>query len=406
MNYKELFNRYKNGAATEEEKQLVEREIEKYEALEEYLSAVIDEEFGDIVQVPATQKHQETQKYDEETAKLKKSVNKRLRKVMLTSVAIVIALFTGIFFVVSPLIDTLYYNPGKTVVGEVDNDISFDVYAISELNMPGFSPSNVSVEKKGFGQYDVMYLYRNVFNDDFYSVRHKIKRGEITSSYGDPILNPMVNSNMFQSIRHPESEANIAERRQAVLNHLRKLNPISYVSAGIIFEHDLSMEELYHLELKYPDIEFEWAGIRTDTPDKHTKDLIGIELIKSKRGSGLLGDERISNRYPAFFILDWLVSSAGSENADSSAVARAYEHHCVSLLEYVVDREDAVNVLEHGREKGGFYRSALKYVKEQGVKTYGVLIFAEVGDLLEMVDEESIKGVDFNQALVSRKDIN
>ena len=36
MDYRELLNRYKKGLVNEE-KQLVEQEIEKYEALEEYI---------------------------------------------------------------------------------------------------------------------------------------------------------------------------------------------------------------------------------------------------------------------------------------------------------------------------------------------------------------------------------
>ncbi len=405
-NYRELLSRYKDGSATEEEKKFVESEIEKHEALEEYLSGIMDSEtigegFDDTTGVS------EVPKYDEETATLKKSVNRRLRKVVLTSVAVVIFLFVGVFFVLSPLVSAMYYSPDKNTVGEADNDISFDVYAISELNMPGFNPSNVWVDRKGFGEYDVMYSYRNVFNDDMYNVQHRIRRSGIVSSYGSPILNPDVNANLFSSIRHPEAEVDIGGRKQAVLGHLKELNPISYVSAGIIFEEDLTMEELHELELRYPAIEFEWAGIRATAPEEEIRDLIGIGLLNSKGGSGLLGDKRIQNEYPAFFIMDWLVSPGAKENTDSHVVAQAYEHHCINLLEYVVHREEAVNVLEHkGRGKDELYRSALEYVRAQGVKTYGVLVFAEAEDLIKMIDEESIKGVDFNQALVSKRNIN
>lgn len=400
MNYKELLNRYRKGLVTEEEKQLVENEIEKYEAIEEYLSDIMYEEFEDFEEITKISKNE---KHDEETIKLKKSVNSRLRKIVFMSVAIVIALFISIFFVVSPLIDGLYYNPNKTTVGISDNDISFDVYAISELNMPGLSPSNVLVDKKGFGEYNVMYSYRNLFTDENYSVNHKIKRGKIISSCRDPILN----ANMFLDIRYPDAnESYIEEKKQNVINHLKELNPVSYVSTEIMFEKDLSMEELYNLELKYPDIEFEWAGIRTDSQDKKTNELIGIHLLNSKNNSVLLGDEHIKNKYPAFFILDWLVDPIGKKNSDSHIEAQAYEHHYMSLLEYLVDREEAVNVLEHRTGKDKFYKQALEYTKEHGVKTYGVLVYAEAKDLLQMIDQEDIKGLDFNQALVSKRNIN
>ncbi|WP_352419185.1 anti sigma factor C-terminal domain-containing protein [Proteiniborus sp.] len=397
MDFKELLNLYKEGLVTEEEKHYIEREIEKYETIEEYLSEIMDKEFENLTKIAKAENH------DEETIKLKKSVNNRLRKVMFASVAIVISLVITIFFIASPLVDTIYYNPKKITVGYSDSDISFDVYAISELNMPGLSPSTVLVDKKGFGEYNAMYSYRNVFTDESYNVNHRIKRGKIVSSNKDPILNRSI----FLDIRYTDiNETYIEEKKQNVINHLEKLNPVSYVSMEIIFENDLTMEELYNLELKYPDIEFEWAGIRTDSPDKKINEVIGIQLKNSKSGTALLGDEKhISVKYPAFFILGWLVNPVGFEN-DSPLEAQAYNHHYISLLEYVVDREAAVNVLEHRTGKYEFYKSALEYAKNQGVKTYGVLVFAEAEDLLEMIHQEGIKGLNLNQALVSKRNIN
>lgn len=397
MDFKELLNLYKEGLVTEEEKHYIEREIEKYETIEEYLSEIMDKEFDNLTKISKVENH------DEETIKLKKSVNNRLRKVMFASVAIVISLVITIFFIASPLVDTIYYNPNKITVGNSDSDISFDVYAISELNMPGLSPSTVLVDKKGFGKYDAMYSYRNVFTDEIYNVNHKIKRGKIVSSNKDPILNRSI----FLDIRYTDvNETYIEEKKQNVINHLEKLNPVSYVSMEILFENDLTMEELYNLELKYPDIEFEWAGIRTDSPDKKINEVLGIQLINSKSGTALLGDEKhISAKYPAFFILGWLVNPVGFES-NLPLEAQAYKHHYISLLEYVIDREAAVNVLEHRTGKYEFYKSALEYAKKQGVKTYGVLVFAEAEDLLEMIHQEGIKGLNLNQALVSKRNIN
>ena len=81
MKYKELLEKYKNGLATEEEKQIIEQEIEKYEAIEEYLSDIIDNDYADLTELPMIEKN------TSETINIKKSVNKRLRKVVLSSVA-------------------------------------------------------------------------------------------------------------------------------------------------------------------------------------------------------------------------------------------------------------------------------------------------------------------------------
>lgn len=394
MDYKDLLDRYKKGQVSEEEKKLIEKELEKLAAFEEYISEAFDEEFNDIDEVAKLEIH------DEETVKLKKSVNKRLQKVVFSSVVIVFSLLITMFFIISPLVDMLYYNPSKYTVGQSDQDISFDVLAISELNMPGLSPSTVLVNKQGFGVYDVIYSYRNVFTDEFYNINQKIERGRIESFKKDPIINRSI----FLDIRYTDvNETYIKEKKQNIINHLKKLNPVTYVSMEIMFENDLTMEELYNLELKYPAIEFEWAGIRTDSPDKKIEEVLGIQLKNSKSGTVLLGDEKyISSKYPAFFILGWLVNPVGFEK-DSPLESQAYKHHYINLLQYVIDREDAVNVFEHRGSKYELYKSALEYAKTQGVKTYGVLIYAEVEDLLNMIDNEEIRGLELKDALVSKQ---
>src|SRR5690606_20525974 len=121
-------DRYKNGTATEEEIKLVEEEIKKYEAIEEYLAEKMDLDFISL---------KEDEKLKEETIGIKKSVNKRLRRVVIASVSIVLAIILGIFFIVSPIVDSFYYNPTEKLIGgKYSNDIFYDLTAITELNYP------------------------------------------------------------------------------------------------------------------------------------------------------------------------------------------------------------------------------------------------------------------------------
>ena len=157
--------------------------------------------------------------------------------------------------------------------------------------------------------------------------------------------------------------------------------------------------------MKYPKVEFEWAGIRTNSSTENSNELIGIQLMNSKRGSILKGDDQIKDKYPAFFMIDWLVKPIGWQGVAYSMEAQAYEHHYINILEYVRDREEAIKVLEQRDGKDEFYQSALNFAKENGVKAYGVLAFGESKDLIEIADNKIIKGLRFNQALVSRKSI-
>ena len=113
MSFKDLLDKYKDGTATEVEKRLIEDEIEKYEAMEDYLSEGFGEGFG-----VDFKEYSKEESESEETINLKKSVNKRLRKVVISSVATVMLILLGIFYILSPIVDTLYYNPSKVSVGE------------------------------------------------------------------------------------------------------------------------------------------------------------------------------------------------------------------------------------------------------------------------------------------------
>jgi hypothetical protein len=394
MNYRELLERYKEGLISDEEKQSIEQDIEKYEAIEEYLSESIDIDLNPLSTI------REGVEHNEETIKIKRSVNSRLRRVVYTSVAIVLCILIGIFYVVSPLVDSWYYNPAKATVGKSSSDINFDLYALTELNMPGNSlTSDVYVDRQGFGKYDIGFFRTNLFTLEKNYVTTKIKRGERHKNYTEAIDD--IGLNYFTDVRFPALSPEKANgQKQRVMDHIMQLNPVSYLSANLIFEKDLTMEELRKLEVKYPDIDFIWAGIRTAPSDKKTTQLIGINLIKSN--VILSREEIVEEKYPAFHILEWLVNPRGLGDSEMSLEAKAYELHYKSLLQYMIDRKEATKVLDSNPGKSEYYKSALNYTEDSGIKTFGVLVYANSKDVIELVKNESIKLVELNQVLASK----
>lgn len=397
MKYKELLEKYKNGLASEEEKQIIEQEIEKYEAIEEYLSDNIDDELNILTALPES-------KNNEETIKLKKSVNSRLRKIVFMSVSIVIALVIGIFFLLSPLVDSFYYNPLKVTVGEIEKDINLDLYAITELNMPGFAFSYAHVEKLGFGKYEISYSLRKIFTDEHSGVTSVIKRGREFSKRKESNFYTKQHMLMTPLEFYTINPEGFEEQKQRVINHINLLNPVSYVSAGLSFEKDLTMEELYELEIKYPNIKFIWAGIRTSPSGAEIRDIIGIQLINSNNVT--IFDELVEDKYPAFQIWECLVNPVGSGKSNKPIEAQSYEFHYKSLLKYLIDRKDAVTALEVRPYKYNFYKSSLSYAEENGVKTYGVIVNSEAQDLIKLIENEELKLVEINQVLASKGYIN
>ncbi|WFA09033.1 anti sigma factor C-terminal domain-containing protein [Tissierella sp. Yu-01] len=396
MNFKELMSKYKKGETSEEEKLLVEKELEKYEAIEEYLADIIDFDFNTSFR--------KDEEYRDESIEIKKSVNNRLRKVVLTSVGIMIALLLGIFFIISPLIDSLYYNPGKVTVGEVEQDINFDMQAITELNYPGFALSSlVNVDRQGLGEYDIYYFRTNLFTEEINYVNSKLKRRNYITNHTSWINDKSFN---FKTVRIPDwfNVEDSKEQKERVMNHVKKLSPVAYTSSWITFEKDLTMEELHQLQLKYRDINFVWVGVRIASPDDDTAwDLLGFITRPSIKATF---DKPNVEKYPALDFMEWLVNPVGLDHEATYPEPRGYELHFKDLLKYAIDRKDAINVLEGRPNRHEYYEKALNYVEENGVKSYGVLIYANAEDLIKLVQNEQILTLELNQVMASKRYID
>lgn len=394
MIFKELMDRYKNGIASDEEKKLVEEELEKYEAIEDYLAEMIDLNFTSSLV---------DEQYKEESMKLKRSVNTRLRKVVFTSVAIVMSIVLAVFFIISPLIDSFFYNPTKVTVGDTDYDIDFDMDALTELNLPGYAlSSQIHVDKLGFGNYDISYSRTNLFTQETNHVYSKIKRGHNITNHTKFVDDNYFN---FTSIRYPDgiSSQQIVEQKERVMNHIRQLSPVSYISSWLTFENDMTMEDLHQLKLKYPNVDFVWSGVRTAPHNEGIHDLLGFSM---RFGTGILSvDKPDAEKYPAFDILEWLVNPT-YDGGEMYLEPKGYELHFKDLLKYLVDRKEAVNVLDKHPRKYEYYKQAFDYVEKHGVKSFGVLVYSEAQDLIELLENEPIKTLELNQVLASKRYIN
>lgn len=391
MKFKDLIHKYKEGRATEEEIKIVEEELEKYEAIEDYYSEEVDMDFTRL---------EKSEDPTEDSINLKKSVNARLRKAVLKSLAIFTLVILGLFFILSPIIGSFYYNPAKLSVGENNSDMEFDLMALTDLNLPGYKlSSNVMTDSLGFGVYDVSFYRRDTYTEENKNISLRIKRGNRSETSENSFTESYIN---FMTIRNPDiiSPKQINDQKKRVVDHIKKLSPVAYTSSYITFEEDLSMDRLRELEYKYPDIKIAWAGIRTSEPEQAVANLTGFSL-EFEAGS----DNPDKEKYPAFNFLDWTLGKS-EQSSTSSIWAEGYELHYKSLLKYLIDRKEAVDTLFYNNLKTDYYQESLDYVEENGVKTYGVLVYANAEDLMEVIENEAIRTIELDRAMASKRYIH
>lgn len=421
MNYKELLDRYKKGLLSEEEKQLVEEELEKHEAFEEYISETLDEEFNITSETSTNEVH------DRETTELKKSVNHKLRKVVYKSVAIVFAIYIGIFYVVSGIVDNLYYDPtsiSKTNEQEYDeyqlSDFYYDMQAYISVNMPGHVSNSFTFQnKKGFGKYDISYSLKDLFTKNEQRYFMDLSRGKLSHGMDGAFSSKNLFNiwEGFEMIQFPNEEIQdsigksnrITKNNEQTIRYLNELNPLSYISMSIVFDEDFTMEELYHMINKdYTSINFKWAGIRTVDKFKRWSEtqpmhLIGFNPNRSDEPSS--SQRPNSEKYPFFYLADIWDELKQSKKDYPDFVSEAYGTHFKSRIEYLRDREQFVKIFDYNDYNTEFYNDALSYIDENGIKTYGVLVYGTAEEFLKYIDEISYDSIYINEVLSAKPNI-
>lgn len=407
MKFKELLDKYKNHTATEEEKELIERELEKYEAIEEYLSKNFGMDFMESF---------EEESKVHEISMIKKSVNKRLRKVVLASVSIVLLIFISIFYVASPIMDGMYYNPTAHTISEYRDDFHFDLTAFTELNLPGYVVSTVLSENKGFGKYNIYFTRRDLFTEGIENIHTAIHKGRRIGTFEDYFVGRGVFMDAFldvtnagDHIEHKIDEISI-KKNAYTIEHLKKLSPASYISAYLTFKEDLSMEEMSSIIDKYDShglsntvgdyVKVRWVGVRISPKDKNANWITGFNPNPNDFPSYSNGKV---DKYPALNLSDWFRSNLDNPPIDMPA---GYEAHYKDLLRFMIDREDMVRTLDANPLKIDYYKEALDYVETNGVHSFGVLVHGNADRIIEFIDNENISNVTIKQVLPAKPFIN
>lgn len=386
MIFKDLLDKYSNGNVSEEEIKIIEEELNKHEAIEDYLSERYNVDFEkDSLHVST----------NNETLFVKKSVNKKLRNVILASVSIVFIILFTVYFIVSPIVSNFYYNPSQKTVSKGTEDLYFDIKVLTELSLPGYAINTAGSEKLGFGAYSIYYERQDLFNRDRKEINYKIKKNMITG-------NPR-NSTSFDAdypalmVMMMDMDSN---RNEKVINHIKQLNPVSYISAYVLFKDDLSAKEFHELSMKYNNkVSFRWLGVRTEIEGKPVNYLSGFN--PNLNDGSISSDSADKNKYPYLQLSDYM-RDENKRTYLSSPLVEAYTKHFISLLKYVNDRENAVRALENISIKVDYYKNTLNYVEKNGINIYGGLVYGEARDLLEFISNEKIKTIEINSVLPSK----
>ncbi len=398
MTFRELLEKYKNGTATEAERALVEAELEKSEAIADYLAEGLEalEEGGEALS------HS-----DAEVKKVKRTVNRRLRRTALWAAAIVLAAVLAVQFAVDPLVASFYYQPNAQTVGqEEDPDALFDLIALYSLLLPGQSAGNVRAKALGFGKYALTYETEDWLTGE----RKQIGRTMEPSEYGrrwwiTPAMQSGIDLLSMDIIAREGIDLKASSNGQEVADYLSQLPETSYLSVWVHFSKDLGPVALAQLKMDYERyreiLTFRWAAVRTAVENQ----IIGYQTPERLYLNLHAAPDR--ERYPMFSytqLWEEMVGHSFSAKGLVRAEGQAAKQHFITLLRYLADRPEAVEALAGPVTANGEYDFAAirDYVEANGVEIYGALVYAQPSVLLQMWEDGVIDGISIQQVLPSR----
>ena len=215
MTYRQILDKYKKNALPEEKQKEVAADIEKYEAISDYLYE--ESEIPDINEAfsepnentcgcngsgcdpgPAGSITDSAQRAEDFTAVVNRSIRKAFLKLGITVFAAAALLILFVQFILPGIVDNFYYDPTEIVSQPTDsfieNRMSRDIGTYTELVMPETHRTDVTAESLGYGKYNIS-IHQNLSYTGFFSTATgEVIRGKLRLFNEDILRKPTGNA--------------------------------------------------------------------------------------------------------------------------------------------------------------------------------------------------------------------
>lgn len=249
-NYKEIIEKYKNNTLTPQEKKEFETEIESSTELLDFL---LEKEQFDFFE----DSHSLEQDTNLNEANLKKSIRKRISKLIILITVIVLTLIAISFYSIPKVIDYLFYNPleGQVLTKttnkiEVPSDYEMREYISNQIDLDEDPLTAMMIEKTGTANYTVSKEYYNSFRGEKYLNKEVIDKGSLVSSINDSM-------NKYSLLYGENSEVGVDVSLAETSELNEKINQLpdsSHLKVTLSFKSEQNWTNLISYLKKHPNI--------------------------------------------------------------------------------------------------------------------------------------------------------
>lgn len=372
MTYRELLEQYKMNKLSEAQIKEIERDIEKYEAISEYLLEVEEQ---DDFYIRDEEKHntfdnKDTQRADEFT----KLVNRKIRKAFLKLGAVVtivtVIAVLGIVFVLPNVVDRFYYDPGKEVT-ENHIQLEVDMLVYTDLNHPLQRRESAWVDEDGYGVYDI-----RIASGGLMDVVGEIERNQLKIYNENVIMKPTYEPFVWYIAENGSDSTKLTEvatgesflvsegfynAKKQALQHLNEGETyIGYVTLNQMMPYEEFRDYIRSIELYHDKV---WCAVKTNEWENGSfmPNNLGFQCMD-------YGEFEWDNAYISLQDDDWAFSEEYHEYVEQIGTEESAKRHFANMLNYMAEQDVFLEMVGEEPEE---YRNAAKYVEENGVKIYG-----------------------------------
>lgn len=404
MNYHQLIEQFKKNQLEEEVRKEVAREIEKQEAISEYLmeqeeilpsldySSRKEDDDPYPPDAEATRMQALTQASGEEiqtefTRMIRRSIRKAFWKLGAAAGLFTAAVILFILFALPKLVASFYYNPAQETA-ENTKQLSLDLAVYTELTTPGYYRSNVSVRDQGYGNYGVEIFQEYSLNGRMTHLSGEIQKGVFTRY--NPNLLQRPSGNVFawfqmeggssDSLTALETENkeffSAAGSKKHADEALKLLDDQETYIAYVTLDQMMPYEAFIQYLNQTSELGDAWCAVSTEDNSGISGSRFRTENLGFRCqmiSSTILEWDR--SAYPNLLLWDAQTIQKGQEkeletNMQKEAFMRT---HFTSLLRYMSHQEKFLAMMGETPET---YANAADYVEKNGLMIYG---FACVG---------------------------
>lgn len=312
-----------------------------------------------------------------EIKKIKTSLRKRNWKIIFTSIILIAALLTGTIYGVTPAVESLYWDPFDCTVAEGISDLNLVLSAYTELFQPGWEIETVSSGRTEFATYELSIIRYDIAKSERAYLTGILEKNQLGWDYRFISARPALD--LFDRASYPFYPM-LDDERANTVEKLSQLPEYVTVEAAISFAEDLNMEQVIAFREEYS-LPITWVAIRNAPMDVQHLPLCGMDPFT---GGAIYFD--VNEKYPQFG-----VDLSGSLNFVYTG--EVLEQHFKSLLQLSSDQLEA----DRGaRVYGGdrnYYTEVLEYVEENGVYSYGCIVYTTPQTLLKLLENEQVSQI-------------